>query len=115
MRSREGGFTLFETMIALVIISIVLSSFSFAVGHLAKNQSELEYRMNGLWVANEALTNLFIPNQEMKTEAVILNEDWRIEISSSKSDIPGMKQFKAKAKMKGVNVSIHSKTVAQWN
>lgn len=62
-RQHEGGFTLLEVLVALVVVGTALGASLRAVGSLTQNSSDLRASMMATWSAENRLAQVRLANE----------------------------------------------------
>jgi len=91
---KHAGFTLIEVMVALLILSIVVSALSFAMTQSTRNIAQLKQRQFALWVAQNTLNSHVIgaqPRTQGESNFAGINFLW--EISRANTDTKNFKKI----------------------
>jgi len=81
----EHGFTLLEVLIALVVVAVVLSAATVAVGGAARRQAGLEERTFATWAAQNTLCRLRLDGfagDATQAEQSIAGQRWRVDVKA---------------------------------
>lgn len=87
MKRANGGFTLVEVMVALVVFAVMASAISIANTQSIASARQIEEQQNARWLTQNALTELrlseVLPKPGISKEKVTFNNnEWTIEIES---------------------------------
>ncbi len=96
-RLRTGGFTLLEMLIAVVIIAVVGTTLSTAIGGVAGQTYSLERRTLANWISQDQLTRLRLdlrvnprplPEGNTKSRLTMGDREWEVETVVVATDSP---------------------------
>ncbi len=96
-RLRTAGFTLLEMLIAVVIIAVVGTTLSTAIGGVAGQTYSLERRTLANWISQDQLPRLRLdlrinprplPEGNTKTRLTMGARDWEVETVITATDLP---------------------------
>lgn len=81
MKSRQGGFTLLEVLVALTVLAVTLAAIIKAAGDYTANQAYLRDRTMATWVARNVLVEFQAENAwpkvgERKGSADMGKREW---------------------------------------
>ncbi len=83
----QSGFTLIETLIALVIVSISFSAIILSVNENARTLRKLQETVTASWVAEEVITRAQLGLLKANTSTQrMLNQDWRWELKTKSTE-----------------------------
>lgn len=89
-RSRRGGFTLVEVMVALAIASLALAAVAAAISQMVSAASSIRERTYASWIAQNRLAEMRLANviPEVSTtsgevEYAALEWEWRATVSET--------------------------------
>ena len=94
MHTRDTGFTLLETLVALAILAVALTAAFRAMGVSAQSAGELRERLIGDWVAENRLAELRadsdgqISTAKISTHSTIACHGFTTRSMSTKSFTP---------------------------
>jgi len=90
---RQKGFTLIEVMVALAVVAIALSALSQASANFLWNQTALEQRVIGNWVAQNEITQLqtgLLKHPRANANEKMMGHSWQIKSRTESTPIPGV-------------------------
>ncbi len=91
MREQEGGFTLIETLVALLVLAIATVGLIRTTEAHIDTTRATERRMAALWVAENRLTELGIgPDAIGPQDVEMLGTRWRVETRRQGTDDPAL-------------------------
>ncbi|MBU2863288.1 prepilin-type N-terminal cleavage/methylation domain-containing protein [Reinekea marina] len=87
MKRVNGGFTLVEVMVALVVFAVMASAISIANTQSIAAARQIEEQQNARWLTQNALTELrlseVLPKPGLSKDKVTLNNnEWTVEIET---------------------------------
>lgn len=82
MRTRQGGFTLLEVLIALAVFALLAATVAAASGHVLGRQSQLRDRLVAAWVADNYLAERALVAELPATQARMDDRTWWIHEAS---------------------------------
>lgn len=97
MRRVDGGFTLLEVLVALVVAAVSLSASVKLIGLYAGNSAEIQERLYAHWAASTVLVNsqLLEPWPDIETsdgEVRFAERDWFWRKSVTDTPYPGIRR-----------------------
>ncbi len=90
---KQQGFTLIEVMVALAVVAIALSALSQAAGQFVWNQTSLEQRILGNWVAENEIVKLhtgLLKQPRPSAVEKMMGHDWRLSTTTEPTPVPGV-------------------------
>lgn len=82
-REIQKGFTLIETLIALVIVSIAFSAIILSVNENARTLRKLQETVTASWVAEDVITRAQLGLLKSNTSTQrMLNQNWKWELKT---------------------------------
>jgi len=103
-KSREGGFTLLEILVALAIFALVSVTCYRQIDASFRALTRIEQKYLSLWVAENKLEEIFVERKlplmgETRYDHEILNSRWAIKMNVSETEIKALRR---------VDVSVYS-------
>lgn len=101
---RQGGFTLIEVMMALVVVSVALTALSQGLGNYVFQQSGLQERVVATWAAQNRLLEIQSGQGgrlEKKAKQTLMGNDWQVEFKTEKTLIPGLNKIEVTVNLSG--------------
>jgi general secretion pathway protein I len=86
LKYKQAGFTLIEVMVSLLILSMVVTSLSYAVSQSTNNISQLKERQFAAWVAHNQISLYLLDPQNRltgRTQFAGFNYHWKISKSAT--------------------------------
>lgn len=90
---RQKGFTLIEVMVALAVVAIALSALSQASANFLWNQTALEQRVIGNWVAQNEIAQLqigLLKQPRTTAKAQLMGHSWQVQSRTESTPIPNV-------------------------
>jgi general secretion pathway protein I len=92
-----GGFTLIETVVALLIVALGMTAVYMQVGQFASTAIYMQDKTLASWIGSNIITELSIARDwpelgDSEDEIEYANRDWRISIVISETEVENLRR-----------------------
>lgn len=105
MKSRHGGFTLLEVMIAITIFAMLATTVSQVASVTVDNQIHLERKMVASWIAENKIIELRLSTwdkiKKSSEDVKMSDREWVVKVAAK-----DVKDFPLPIPLREVNVSV---------
>ena len=96
-RAANGGFTLIETVVALVIVSLGMTAVYMQLSQFASNNVYLRDKTLASWIASNTLTELSLATEwpevgDSEDEIEYADREWQLTIEISSTEIENLRR-----------------------
>ncbi|MBN1237159.1 MAG: type II secretion system minor pseudopilin GspI [Gammaproteobacteria bacterium] len=96
-RRLQGGFTLLEAMVALVIVALGMMAVNSQLGRFAVTTQHIEEKTLASWIATNKITELSIQTQwpelgEDEEELDFAGRTWQCQVEVSETPVPNLRR-----------------------
>lgn len=115
MNKSNGGFTLVEVMVALVVFAVMASAISIANTQTIASSRQIEEQQSARWLTQNALTELrlsgALPKPGISKDTVDFNgNDWSIEVETFSVEVdiigPSLRRVEVRAILMSENATV---------